>query len=308
MTATNVSFGLTATATWLPGDDDRDGLTNAQEINDYKTLPGNRDTDGDGLDDGQEVHDFRTNPLSTDTDSDGLKDGEEVSQGLDPTKRDTDGDGTPDNADTAPNATPTLPPSPTIQLPTTQVPTTQVPAPTTQAATPTLYVNDFEGSAGLEWSKNKTTRSPSGRNFLGDFSNETVRLTLLDLPDHSTAKINVDLYIIRSWDGNAGPDIWMLEVPGIRTLLRTTFSNFPPSQQAYPDLFGGGAEHPLRTGADEIDTLQFIYSTGVLDTVYNLSFSFSHSGPSLVFDFSASGLQDIEDESWGLDNVEVIFE
>jgi serine/threonine protein kinase len=322
LTATNSSFQITTTAIWLGEDDDRDGLSNESELNDYQTLPNNRDTDADGLSDGQEVNTYITQPLNPDTDGDGLKDGDEISGGLDPKKTDSDDDGTPDNRDTDPIFTPTLPPSPTTQPPTIQAPTTQ--APTTQAPTPTPYVNDFEGSAGPEWSKNKTSRSPTGRSFLGDFGNETVRLTLQNLPSHSTVRLSFDLYILRSWDGNGppqntnGPDLWTLDVPGIRTLLRTTFCNATPvdtntptnvevCRQAYPDVYGGQT-HPPRDGADEINTLGYLFTNVTMDSVYNLSFSFSHTGPSLTLDFSAEKLQPLDDESWGLDNVEVILE
>jgi serine/threonine protein kinase len=96
---------LTATAQWLGGDDDVDGLTNQQEL-ELGTLPQTRDTDQDGLSDGDEVA-RGTKPLVDDTDGDGLKDGVEISQGLDPLKPDTDDDGLPDNADSAPLATST---------------------------------------------------------------------------------------------------------------------------------------------------------------------------------------------------------
>jgi hypothetical protein len=328
LTGTASDLQLTATATWFLADDDRDGLTNERELNEFQTDPKSRDTDEDGLTDGEEVNDSGTNPLLPDTDRDGLKDGDEVSRGLDPLKTDTDNDGLLDNVDPAPAFTPTpipsatplpsLTPVPTTAIPpitpVTPLPPTTEPAPPTTQAPPTPYVNNFESGANLEWSKNRTTRSPTARNFLGEFSNETVRLTLFDLPAHSTVKLSVDLYIIRSWDGNdisapgVGPDIWTLDVPGIRTLLRTTFCNLDSCDQAYPDLFGGQAKHPLRTEADEINTLGFTYNNQLTDTVYNLSFTFSHSGSSLALDFSASGLQGIIDESWGLDNVEVIFE
>jgi serine/threonine protein kinase len=98
----NSNLAITATAEWLAGDDDRDGLTNGTELNELGTLPGVRDTDGDGLDDGQEVNTYATNPLNADTDGEGLKDGEEVSKGLNPKNPDTDGDGVPDSQDIAP--------------------------------------------------------------------------------------------------------------------------------------------------------------------------------------------------------------
>lgn len=101
----------TATATWLVGDDDRDGLTNGKEL-EINTLPNKRDTDEDGLDDGAEVNNTQTDPLNPDTDGDGLKDGAEVSVGLDPKNPDTDGDGTGDAQDTAPLNKPTETPTP----------------------------------------------------------------------------------------------------------------------------------------------------------------------------------------------------
>ena len=215
--------------------------------------------------------------------------------------------------------------SQTAQALTNQAPTTQVPS-------PTPYFSGFEGSVGAEWTNTKTTRSPSGRNFLGEFGEEQkVSLKLDNLPVHSSITLNFDLYIIRSWDGNLlspiGPDIWTLEVKDVRTLLRTTFCNIIPNvtpppptpapsyscRQAYTDLFGGGTDHPPRNGADEINTLGFQYNdepavyTGPADAVYNLSYTFPHSASSIEMTFSSSGLQPITDESWGLDNVEVIF-
>jgi serine/threonine protein kinase len=96
----------TATVAWLAGDDDRDGLTNGQELS-FGTLPDIRDTDRDGLDDSAEVNQFRTSPLNPDTDYDGKLDGEEVRLGLSPIFRDTDNDGTPDSVDDDPGRVPT---------------------------------------------------------------------------------------------------------------------------------------------------------------------------------------------------------
>ena len=73
------------------------------------------------------------------------------------------------------------------------------------------------------------------------------------------------------------------------------------NNQAYPDAYPDG-DHPAQTGAAEINTLGYSFYG---DSVYQLSFTFPHSESSLVLEFSASGLQNVEDESWGLDNVEV---
>jgi hypothetical protein len=126
----------------LEGDDDRDGLSNSQEL-ELGTFPDRRDSDEDGLDDGDELT-RGTEPLIPDTDGDGLKDGAEVSQGLDPLDEDTDGDGTPDATDPDPGQVPTDTPSPSPTITDTPTPTptpTDTPTPT---STPAIY------SAGSE--------------------------------------------------------------------------------------------------------------------------------------------------------------
>jgi outer membrane protein OmpA-like peptidoglycan-associated protein len=66
-------------------DTDKDGLTDGEEVNEYKTDPLNPDTDWDGLKDGPEVHSHRTDPLDRDTDDGGVADGHEVIEdGTDP--------------------------------------------------------------------------------------------------------------------------------------------------------------------------------------------------------------------------------
>jgi outer membrane protein OmpA-like peptidoglycan-associated protein/opacity protein-like surface antigen len=81
----------------LKADSDGDGLSDGQEINTYKTDPNKGDTDGDGLTDGEEVQKYNTDPLRSDSDNDGLTDGDEVAKfKTDPTKADTDGDGLTD--------------------------------------------------------------------------------------------------------------------------------------------------------------------------------------------------------------------
>jgi hypothetical protein len=102
----------TATASWLSTDNDKDGLTNSEELT-LNTLPDKRDTDEDGLDDGEEVNNRKTDPLKPDSDADGIKDGEEVARAMNPLDPDSDKDGIPDPQDPAPiqtsTATPDLP-------------------------------------------------------------------------------------------------------------------------------------------------------------------------------------------------------
>ena len=180
------------------------------------------------------------------------------------------------------------------------------------------YANDFEGPVGSEWSNTTTSTTPVGaRHFLGRFGNDTVSLTLAGLPAHNRVSLSFDLFIIQSWDGNGipnGPDIWGLSLTTTAgALLNTTFSNHAPSApsgagfQAFPGTFPG-ASNPGQTGAVEKDTLGFprIGASSVGDSVYNVTFTFNHTASELGLDFSsASGLQALSDESWGLDNVEV---
>ena len=78
-------------------DSDGDKLSDADEINQYKTDPYNADTDGDGLNDYIEVMQYKTNPLNPDSDGDKLKDGEEVlTYKTNPLNPDSDNDGLKD--------------------------------------------------------------------------------------------------------------------------------------------------------------------------------------------------------------------
>lgn len=81
-------------------DTDEDGLTDASEIQEYKTDPLNSDTDEDGLDDGAEIKQYETDPIKNDTDEDGLSDGAEAKQyDTSPTNSDTDDDNLSDGAE-----------------------------------------------------------------------------------------------------------------------------------------------------------------------------------------------------------------
>ncbi len=168
-----------------------------------------------------------------------------------------------------------------------------------------IYSNDFEKYAGSEWSNTSTDVTPTGnRTFLGQFGNGTISLSLNNLPKHNEVTVSFDLFIIRSWDGNRtswGPDRWNLVINGGETLINTTFSNY--TNQAYPENYPDG-NNPYRTGAVETDTLGYGTVTDG-DSVYHLSFSFSHTEENLQLDFSGIGLEGLANESWGLDNIKV---
>lgn len=180
-----------------------------------------------------------------------------------------------------------------------------------------VYQNNFEIAAGAPWSKTRLQKAPAGTQFLGDFSNETVRLSLSGLPAHTSAQVIFDLYLLRSWDGNQtvltdaggktitiGPDTWQLHLVEAGPLLHTTFSNWPYSQQTYPGSLPS-RNFPALSGAWKINQLGFLYQGQPMDAVYRLTFTIPHTLPTLALDFSAAGLQEITDESWGIDNITI---
>lgn len=169
------------------------------------------------------------------------------------------------------------------------------------------YFEPFEGRAGKEWSRRDTAVTPSGRRFLGPFGARDTTLKLKDLPKHDAITLSFDLYVIGPWDGNAGPDAWLVKLVDGPVLLRTTFSSAPHSftPQAYPD-WAPGNSFPGLTGATERGTLGYpgVPGTGAVgDAVYRLTFTVPHDDDRLSFDFK--GLPAGGDESWGLDNVKV---
>jgi hypothetical protein len=190
-----------------------------------------------------------------------------------------------------------------------------------------VYSNDFSGAVGPEWSTSSTDTTPvGGRRFLGQFGNQSVALSLSNLPSHNLVLVQFDLFVIRSWDGNqvlspqnglVGPDLFSVSVDN-GVVLTTSFSNIygpdgTPAHatypQAYPDLYPGGSHLP-RTGAVEVNTLGYQWNdpgiyVGPMDSVYRLLLAVPHSADTVAFAFNGSPNQAILDESWGIDNVQV---
>ncbi len=173
-----------------------------------------------------------------------------------------------------------------------------------------VYFNDFTEAAGAEWSNRNLSVTPSGKDrFLGQFAKTKVSLTLKKLPAHKFVRISFDLYVIGSWDGyhaKWGPDPWMITVTGGPVLMETSFSyDNAVGLQAFPDDLRQGA-YPAQTGAASLNKLGFLWNGKRADSVYKFSFTFPHTADAVGFDFSATGnIVDVDDESWGLDNVKV---
>lgn len=168
-----------------------------------------------------------------------------------------------------------------------------------------IYAHDFESEPGDEWNTQTRSTTPSGRSFLGEFGDGTIVLELEGLPEHDALSVALDLFIIRSWEGGLdGGDRWRLEADHSR-IVNVTFSN-DEALQSFPQDLRLGA-NPGGTGAVETDSLGYTFRTddNPADSVYRIERTFLHDHDQLRLDLSARNLQELADESWGIDNIEI---
>jgi hypothetical protein len=157
----------------------------------------------------------------------------------------------------------------------------------------------------IRWSDGERLTTTTGIDYLGDFTaSDELHLILGKLPPHRRVTVSFDLYTIGAWEGNAGAPVglWQFGQAGQPARLSTTFCNEPTCLQAYPlnypaGAFGGGE------GAVGVDELGY---SGVKDTRYHLTFSFSHQLPDLDLLFRSVNLP--PGARWGLDNVLIVLE
>lgn len=171
------------------------------------------------------------------------------------------------------------------------------------AAVDLPYVNDFESGVGEEWSdtRHATTRVLS--TFLGRHGREKVGGSWTQSEAAITARttpgelyyIVYDLYAIDSWDGNNtqwGPDRITLSA-GDQILLDET-------------LTAHGANHTFGRYPDEYVQAGF---RNWLDGIYRNNVArFVATGTETRIAWRGEANQDINDESWGLDNVRIFHE
>ena len=186
-----------------------------------------------------------------------------------------------------------------------------------QAAPVEVYNNDFESDVvgtsindGL-WSANTKINggTPDTSNFLGGaantllgLSNEEAILSLSGLAPHDSVKVAFNLYLFNTWDGNGlfGPDTFRFAVNGIE-MFSETFSNFIGISQTYcPNV-----PSPCNEGTGSLFGISTTTPGYRLFSIYHLEIDFASMGPDLDLMFSAFGLQQLADESWGVDNVRV---
>ena len=129
-------------------------------------------------------------------------------------------------------------------------------------------------------------------------TDSTVSLKLANLPPHDEVKLQFDLYIIDTWDGNTeewGPDSFRVGYGDSRVnLLDETFDAFSFDDQSYQ------ATRPVKYG----NNIAFGWAPETIYRNLNDGFSFPHTGESLTLNSSATD-EWFYNETWGIDNVKV---
>ena len=167
---------------------------------------------------------------------------------------------------------------------------------------PDVFLLDtFEGGALDSWSDRTTASLPAFTEFLGRFGNQTISVTLDNLPPHTGIELHFDFYAIDSWDGTdatyGGPDEFLVG-------HGTSVDNLFIEDFVFPGR--GRPDQSYTTTEPEISgRLGF---AGFSDAIYrdlNNGFTFPHQGASVTLNFTGRGLQALTDESWGIDNVTI---
>ncbi|RYG48749.1 hypothetical protein EON79_03525 [bacterium] len=170
----------------------------------------------------------------------------------------------------------------------------------------------------LTWS-----RAPSGRAMVGPMGQQSATFKVAGLPSHRHVRVEIELFLMGSWDGNGGlvsaPDVFDIRVPGVGTLLHSTFSNNDEDDaaglpmQSFPDPYPLGF-HKAYAGALEVRNLGHtqIWQGREYrrDAVYKLVFTFAHTLPDLDLLLDSLSVAEGEgtladSESWGIGGVVV---
>ena len=167
-------------------------------------------------------------------------------------------------------------------------------APLASATDP--YFEDFEAGIGSEWSQATldSTHPDPFTTFTGRFVNETQTLTWpLAEGDYC---LDLDAYIIDSWESSpdfGGDDTFRVTIGGTSAF-----------------------DHTMNRQCGEGEFATYLPPEGTCDYgewgferwsdgIFQLAFDFDHPGGETTIQFEGAGLQGLDDESWGVDNVRI---
>jgi serine/threonine protein kinase len=192
--------------------------------------------------------------------------------------------------------------------------------PTSIPTSVTVFSTDFNSGVPPEFSGVVITESVQGYQgigtgtnvFGGDFLRNSsippspTTLTLTDLPAHTSIDLHFLLAIIDSWDGtDAGGDTFTITVDG-QTVFTEVFDNIG-GVQSYNPPSGVELVRRVESGFRDIDDhdQESGYDMGNDPTLANIP----HTSNTLTIQWYASGSnwQGGSDESWAIDNLEVIL-
>ncbi len=155
------------------------------------------------------------------------------------------------------------------------------------------YFTDFEAGIGSEWwiPQVETAGQANFSRFTGRFNNHSQTLTLGGFSPGQSYTVVFDFYAIDSWDGNSGAgDRFQVLVDG-QLLFNETF---------------GGAGNQSYPGEPDSGRVQLGFNGSYTDAIYrNVTISFVPAGSTAQLTFRGANLQAVDDESWGVDNVNV---
>jgi len=208
---------------------------------------------------------------------------------------------------------------------------------TAVCAAEVVHTANFDDPAAIgdEWSARQTTLPPverratraarnaakaplvTARRFLGEFTNDTVTLTLKKLPPHEYLKISLDLLILKQWNGSqdllatgdtaVGGESWGLQLDDGPLLVHGVFVNNPPGPgkwQTYPCLIPG-ERVAARTGENTKAHNSLGYANVGGDATYPIKVLIPHKAAQVKLNFFGENLSDPEESAWGIDNVSI---
>ena len=147
-----------------------------------------------------------------------------------------------------------------------------------------------------------------GGNFLRSETGNTVSLTLTGLPAHSAISLDFLFAAIDSLDGTGtfpAGDFFTVTLDGSQ-IFRESFANADPNEvQSYVPPPGVQLARRVDLGFSGpggfyTDSAYYLGADPTMQTI-------GHSGPSAAFTFRIEGvgIQDLNDESWAMDNLRV---
>ena len=131
-------------------------------------------------------------------------------------------------------------------------------------------------------------------------SNTSETFSFSGLGSHSQITLNFDLYVYDSWDGNHwywGDDYFGVKVDGVE-LFKYTFSNFAPntSSESNTEVATSTGNYNTVNTWGEIDRFFDDYADG---------FTIAHNSSTLDITFFGMGLQNLNDESWKVVDIDI---